>query len=746
MAFTGTEVLTWKLRSDIAVLIHEDGWILRDPISGIHMLLRPQEMCVVEQLRGTTTFIGILQSLRQEFPEQNWEPADVLNLLEQLRQSRMIISTSPSSSGQQLTRLQGQRSSLSTIITMLTTGVRSLLSIRIPVMNPTRLIAAIHPVTSRLLTPWGLTAAGVICVAGFSAVLTRFDEYTREFNSLSELVHSDTLPWLVACFVLAKVMHETAHAVVAGHYGVATPEIGVHLILGFPLPYTNVTDAWTASRRARMMITSAGIGMELIIAGIAGTLWSLANPGTTRLILAHIFAVCSIGTILFNANPLLRYDGYYLLSDAVRIPNLMAQSNTLLRRATGRLFLYGGEARPEVMYAGYDQPVFFAGLLSYAFLSIVYRCLVTVSIMIFIGHLFDQLHLQMAGRIVNLVIAASQFVIPVASTLLIYAAQISETQHKRSSVLRAAALGGLILAVLFVPLPRKVLSVARVESSGTAIYTTLNGQLQDAIPYGTSVSAGDVLCRFENDEVELERLRLTARRDELQIFVNSMQVRGRVTAESGYAETVASLAAAEERLIKFESESGRLSVSSPCRGVLLPPRSRKIIFAGATASTGITDRATPSNFRRRNGRQPSDTQLNETLPKWDGVPLQLINHGAHIESGTLLGYVGKETEIFAEFEIAQAQISRIRLGQHAEFQPFGAAGRRYRGVVSQIDRLERTAGGTGASGTGWRVKMEISIAEGETPPLLYSEGQIRIWAEPEAAIQRLTDYLKVTFR
>ncbi|MBL8814666.1 MAG: HlyD family efflux transporter periplasmic adaptor subunit [Planctomyces sp.] len=733
MASTGTEVLTWKLRSDIAVHAHEDGWILRDPISRVHMLMRPQEMCVVEQLRGTSTLTGILQRLQQEFPEQNWEPADVLNLLEQLRQNRMIISTNPPSAVLPPAHQQqrSRRSGLLTMIATLLTMVRALLSIRIPLMNPTRFIAAIHPVTSRLLSPWSLTIAVVICIAGFSAVLTRFDEYTREFNSLSAIVHSDTLPWLIVCLVFAKMMHETAHAVVAGHYGVATPEIGVQLILGFPLPYTDVTDAWTASRRIRMMITSAGIGMELIIAGIAGTLWSLANPGITRLILANLFAICSVGTILFNANPLLRYDGYYLLSDAIRFPNLMQQSGTLLRRAAGHLLLLGGESRREVMHTSNFQPVFYIGLLSYALMSMVYRCLVTISIMIFIGHLFDQLHLQMAGRLVNLIIAASQFAIPAASTLLIYAAQISEAKHKRSSVLRAAVFGGLILALLFVPFPRKVLSVGRVESSGIAIYTTLSGQLEDAVPYGTSVNAGEVLCQFENDDVELERLRLTSRRDELQILVKSMQVRGKVTAESGYAETAASLTAAEERLRRFEQESSRLSVTSPGRGILLPPRSRWVVAAGATTSTRLASRGTPSNVG---------------LPKWDGTPLQSINRGAHIEAGTLLGYVGDATDIFAEFEIDPAQISRIRVGQHAEFQPIGAAGRQYRGIISQIDRLERSTAGNGESGTGWRVKMEISIAEGETPPLLYSEGRIRIWTEPEAAIRRLTDYLKVTFR
>ena len=130
-------------------------------------------------------------------------------------------------------------------------------------------------------------------------------------------------PLLIVVWVASKMMHELGHAVCAARHGVQVGRIGVMFFLMAPLAYVDVTDAWKLTRRVRrVQIALAGVYVELAIAGIAAWAWWVLPVGFLKHMAAQVFLIAGPGTLLINANPLLRLDGYYVLSDLLEIPNL----------------------------------------------------------------------------------------------------------------------------------------------------------------------------------------------------------------------------------------------------------------------------------------------------------------------------------------------------------------------------------------------------------------------------------------
>ena len=136
---------------------------------------------------------------------------------------------------------------------------------------------------------------------------------------------------MLIVFVSVKAAHEAGHALTARYFNAECSECGVMLLMFTPVLYTNVSDSWTLPRRQRMCVTAAGIAVEIVIAAVCTIAWWFALPGTIKAILLNTMVICSVNTLLFNGNPLLRFDGYFLLSDYVRIPNLAQQSSAVVK-------------------------------------------------------------------------------------------------------------------------------------------------------------------------------------------------------------------------------------------------------------------------------------------------------------------------------------------------------------------------------------------------------------------------------
>src|ERR1700737_2089331 len=226
-----------------------------------------------------------------------------------------------------------------------------------------------------------LSAGGLL--AALLVVTTQFETFRDKLPGYREFFNVRTIFNLWIALGVVKVIHEFGHGLSCKAFGGEVHEMGALFLCLSPCLYCNVSDAWTLPNKWwRIIISFAGIYVELIIAATATWIWwySPAHPFINNMSLS-LMVVCSVSTVVFNANPLMRYDGYYILADWLEIPNLRDRSNRFLQRLCMDYCL-GIEVQPEQYMALWRRISF----LLYAVISWVYRWVITFSILYFMSN------------------------------------------------------------------------------------------------------------------------------------------------------------------------------------------------------------------------------------------------------------------------------------------------------------------------------------------------------------------------
>ncbi|MGA7395612.1 MAG: hypothetical protein WBW78_23420, partial [Terrimicrobiaceae bacterium] len=211
----------------------------------------------------------------------------------------------------------------------------NLLFIKIPFGNPAGLFDRLERVLRPLLSLPGAFAAGGLVAAALYVILMNYSMFVR---SLSDVFSLENAPALFAIFIVLKFLHEVGHGVLCHRFGGHISEWGFCFVFFFPLTYVDATSVWgISSKYKRMAVSAAGMGAEILAASAAALVWSWTEEGALRTICANTILLASITTLIFNANPLMRFDGYFILADWLEIPNLyanaMAASSRFLRSA-----------------------------------------------------------------------------------------------------------------------------------------------------------------------------------------------------------------------------------------------------------------------------------------------------------------------------------------------------------------------------------------------------------------------------
>ncbi|CAD72219.1 conserved hypothetical protein [Rhodopirellula baltica SH 1] len=202
-----------------------------------------------------------------------------------------------------------------------------LISLRFPLINANGPANALLPLARPLFTVHGVVVAGAFIAITMSFALFQRSQLTAE---LMRIFDSQLWVGMLAIWAVMKLIHEMGHAVAARWHGVQVGKAGVMFFLMAPLAYVDVTNAWRLpNRQSRASIAMAGVYWELLIASIAFWIWCWHPTDFAAHLAAQIFFIAGPATLLVNANPLLRLDGYYVLSDWTDIPNLREQGRKL---------------------------------------------------------------------------------------------------------------------------------------------------------------------------------------------------------------------------------------------------------------------------------------------------------------------------------------------------------------------------------------------------------------------------------
>ncbi|HEX2136570.1 MAG TPA: peptidase M50 [Microvirga sp.] len=397
------------------------------------------------------------------------------------------------------------------------------MAIRIPLWDP-------DAVLNRFRRPieliWSYGGALLWCAVVFPAMFLIWPHWPDLSNNFSDRVlATENLVVLYLVFPLIKLMHELGHATAIKARGGEVHDLGLILMVLMPVPYVEASAATTLrSKYQRALIGAAGIAVELFIAAIAFYFWLLMEPGLARAVLFNVMLVAGVSTLVFNGNPFLRYDAYYILSDLIEIPNLATRSTRYWGYVIERHIF--GVREAQVAHASKAEKAWF---LFYGLVSTLYRMFVTVVIALFVaGHFF------VIGVLLALWAVGTMVITPLVKA----ARHFSSNPHMRRHRARVVAVGtGILLGgaafLLLVPVPHHSHAEGVLWLPEDAVVRAgANAFLTDVlVEPGTSVRRGDALVRFEDPKLSAQRRRSEAKIAELQAEYSAQFVQDRAKAQ-----------------------------------------------------------------------------------------------------------------------------------------------------------------------------------------------------------------------
>ncbi len=464
-------------------------YVLQDRQLDRFYRLSPAAHRMVCMLDGRRSVRDIWEAVCSRLKDDERQPTqdETIRLLAQLHHADLLHGETPPDMAEFSQRAERQQRR------ELLMRVRNPLGLRIPLIDPERFLDLTLPLLRPVFSRVGLAVwLAMVTLGGVLAVL-HWDALASDVGSRAWTAQSLVL--LVATYAVVKAIHELGHGYALKVWGGEVHEMGIMLLVLVPIPYVEASAASAFGHKwRRALVSAAGIMVEALLASLALVFWVLAEPGLARAVALNVALIGGISTLLFNGNPLLRFDGYYVLSDLIEIPNLASRANryffSVIRRYAFRV-----EEDGTVLTAPGEAGWF----LFYALASFVYRFFIMLSIALFIASKFFVI-----GILLALMVIWSTCVWPVCKGVHYLAASPALRRQRRHAVgvtlAAAAVVGGLLFGL---PLPHYTLSqgVVRLPEHASVAART-NGFIAEVTqPSGSQVVAGTPLITMRDPEL-----------------------------------------------------------------------------------------------------------------------------------------------------------------------------------------------------------------------------------------------------
>lgn len=485
-------------------------YVVKDPVSLTYFRLQPPEHTVVRHLDGKMTATQMAELVNRQFPEQETTPQDVVTFVRMLQGGGLLLGRGETYGAWLRQARDTRRRKRGLAVAM------NFIFIKIPLLDPDRLLDAMHSYTRLVMNRFTATVALLFMAVSLLAGMWHLPE-------VGELAFP-MLGWqnmllLMGVFLVIKVIHEFGHGLAAKHRGIEVHEMGVMLmVFVIPMFYVDVSDAWMLPRRReRLWITAGGVFIEFLFAAVAVWVWLITEPGIVNQIAFNTMLAASITTLLFNANPLLRYDGYYFLMDWLQIPNLRTKAGQFTAYLAKRFILGMPDQHPprEAATHPFFMPI-------YAVSSGIYRWLITLSIVALVWHILDPYGLEAIGTLMAVFVIATSIGLPLLKLLRFVWSQQARTWRRLSFSLAAvAAVSCVMWGILsttwseVVEQPAVVLAAQRQP-----IFVPWEGRIEEVlVETGQRIEAGQPILRIVDEKLtdDLAQLRLERKRLEFEI-------------------------------------------------------------------------------------------------------------------------------------------------------------------------------------------------------------------------------------
>ncbi len=626
-------------------------WVVKEPVGLNYYRFHEEEYAILCMLDGHTSLEQIKEEFEQRFTPQKVTYQDLQQFIGMLHRSGLVISNAPRQ-GIQLRKRRDQKKRREWL-----GRLSNVFAIRWRGIDPERILNAIYPYTRWFFQPPMMIFVALLAISALLLVSVQFDVFRSRLPTFHEFFFGyKNWLYLLAVMAVAKVLHEFGHGLACKHFGGECHEMGFMLLVFTPALYCNVSDSWMLPNKwHRVFIGAAGMYVEIFLASVATFIWWFSDPATLVNQLAlRVMFICSVSTILFNGNPLLRFDGYYILMDILEIPNLRQKSTEILKRFMVDLCL--GIEQPENPFLPQENRFWFG---MYTIAAVIYRWIVVLSILLFLNKVLEPYGLQVIGRIIGAIGFFGLVVQPLYQLGKFFYIPGRMHKVKRHRVAISLAVVVLLIAgIVFVPLPYHVECSFNVKPGDAAtVYAAVPGRLAEvrAIP-GKWVEKDFVLAKLENANLQIEVLDLERRIRELEIELTSIwrQARHRKTAALRVKEIREQLEAFSKQLEAKRLELAELEVRAPVSGIIFPVADRR------------------------------DNASEGELPTWSGSLLEPRNVGAFLQPSDAICQVGNPKKLYAELLIDQSVIELVQKGHAVELMLEAYSGEVYESQIEKV--------------------------------------------------------------
>ncbi|MCW5753496.1 MAG: PqqD family peptide modification chaperone [Phycisphaeraceae bacterium] len=458
---------------------------------------------------------------------------------------------------------------------------------KIRLFNPDAIISAVEPILRPILNRWGFLAWLAFMLFAVSRLIPHQEEL---FSSARNAIAPANWGWLSVVFIVTKAIHELGHGVILKRFGRQVPECGMMLLVLFPAPYVDASGAWALSNKwQRIAVGGGGMIFELFVAAAAALVWvaTLHTDGSLVHQLAYnAMFIASISTVLFNANPLMRFDGYYMLSDLIEVPNLMQRSQNMLKHYF-KVHAYGLKREHPPTNSPSERWI----LNVYGVGSLAYRIFLFITITLHVMGIAFAI-----GLLLAIWTAAMWFILPIGKFVHWIAASPNLADKRARAVAVSLLMGGVVFtAIGVVPMPDHRRAIGVVESrSSSGIYVATDGFVREVLVRpGDRVRAGDVLVRMESPDL-VERIAITrANVERLDSLLRQATQREPTTRDS----IASQLASVRDQLAYWLDKQERLRIVSPHDGVVVGNDPALLIGAFLREGEGICEIVDDSDLR-----------------------------------------------------------------------------------------------------------------------------------------------------
>jgi putative peptide zinc metalloprotease protein len=481
-------------------------YVVCDLMGHRYFRIRPEAYAFICHLNRMPDVESAWKKALEEDPHTAPGQGEVVQLLSQLFQSGLLLSDRVADVAEIFKARRKEHTA------QVKQRWASLLFLKIPLINPDPFLRRTVWLVGWAFGPLGLLLWLAALGWGVQSLVVNWGEFRDGARSLLGV---SNLPWLYLALILTKGLHEFGHAYACRRYGREVPEMGIMLLIFNPLPYMDASASYAlAEKYRRVLVGAAGMLAELFVAGLALVFWAHTGDGIANRLAYNVAITASVATLLFNLNPLLRFDGYHILTDWLEVPNLQQRSQRMVKHWIER-HAFGLPPGPMPAESRGEA----AGFALFFVASWTYRVILLSGILLFISQRW-----LIAGVLLAVAFAVWWGVVPLLKGLRYLLHSPRLMNHRPRALGVTAAFAALLFGVLFlVPVPYAFRASGIVRSVPYAsVFAGTHGQLVEILtPSGETVEEGQPLLRLTSRELEEESRLVALERARIELLVRT---------------------------------------------------------------------------------------------------------------------------------------------------------------------------------------------------------------------------------